>query len=116
MSDCLFCKIVNGDIPSKIVYEDDSVLAFEDINPQAPVHILIIPKIHIATANDIAAEHAAVVGNMFVAAKTIAEKLSISKDGYRLVMNCNQHGGQEVYHIHLHLLGGKQLTWPPGCD
>jgi len=115
MSDCLFCKIVERSIPSNIVFENDHVLAFEDINPKAPVHILIIPKQHIATINDIKSEHGALVGKMYLAANTIAREKSIACDGYRVVMNCNKHGGQEVYHIHLHLLGGKQLTWPPGC-
>jgi histidine triad (HIT) family protein len=115
MTDCLFCKIVARSIPSNIVFEDDNVLAFEDINPKAPVHILIIPKLHIATINDISSEHDALIGQMYLAAKTIAKEKLIADDGYRVVMNCNKHGGQEVYHIHLHLLGGKQLTWPPGC-
>jgi histidine triad (HIT) family protein len=115
MSDCLFCKIVDQSIPSNIVFEDDNVLAFEDINPKAPVHILIIPKQHISTINDIKSEHDALIGQMYLAAKMIAKEKSIAEDGYRAVMNCNRHGGQEVYHIHLHLLGGKQLTWPPGC-
>lgn len=115
MSDCLFCKIVEQSIPSNIVFEDVNVLAFEDINPKAPVHILIIPKQHIPTINDIKPEHDALVGQLYLAANKIAKEKSIADDGYRVVMNCNRHGGQEVYHIHLHLLGGKQLTWPPGC-
>lgn len=112
--DCLFCKIVDQQIPADIVYEDEHVLAFNDISPQAPIHILIIPKKHIATVNDIEAEDVEVVGKLFTTAKQLAAKLNIAEDGYRLVMNTNQHGGQSVYHIHLHLLGGRALSWPPG--
>lgn len=115
MTDCIFCKIVNKTIPATIVAETENVLAFEDINPKAPIHILIIPKKHIATANDIEPQDHGIIGEMFTVAKKVARLRGIADDGYRLVMNCNQHGGQEVYHIHLHLLGGKQLTWPPGC-
>ncbi len=113
MSDTIFTKIINKEIPADIVYEDDICLAFKDINPQAPVHILIIPKKPIATINDIEAEDKELLGHLFVTAGHIAKELGIAEDGYRAVMNCNKHGGQEVFHIHLHLLGGKPLGWPP---
>jgi len=114
MNECLFCKIVNGDVDSDIIYETDSVLAFNDINPQAPHHILIIPKKHIPTLNDLKNEHRNLVGEIFLAASKLASDLGISKSGYRTVMNCNADAGQAVFHIHLHLLGGRQMTWPPG--
>lgn len=114
MENCLFCKIVNGNIPCKKVHEDEKSIAFHDINPQAPHHILIIPKVHIPTTNDINAENAAVVGHLFQVASKLAKELGVNDAGYRLVFNCNKHGGQEVYHIHLHLLAGRQMTWPPG--
>lgn len=109
MNDCIFCKIINGDIPSKKVYEDDDILAFEDINPMAKVHILLIPKKHIATAADLQEEDAAVIGKIFLVAKKIAEEKGMAEDGYRIVNNCKSHGGQEVFHIHFHLLGGEKL-------
>lgn len=112
--DCLFCKIASGDIPASIVYEDDDLVAFNDIRPQAPKHVLIIPKEHIATINDTNSNHQALLGRMVLSAKAIAEELQISDSGYRLLFNVNSGGGQEVYHIHLHLLGGRQMTWPPG--
>jgi histidine triad (HIT) family protein len=114
MSDCLFCQIVKGDIPAERVYEDEDIIAFNDISPQAPTHVLIIPKAHIATMNDLTDEHAALYGRLALTAQHIAKDLGLADDGYRVVMNCNKHGGQEVYHIHLHLLAGRQLTWPPG--
>ena len=114
MSDELFLKIINREIPAEIVYETDEVLAFRDINPQAPVHVLIIPKERIATINDLAAEHAELVGKLILTAAEIAREEGLSEDGYRLVMNCNAAGGQMVYHLHLHLLGGRQMTWQPG--
>ncbi len=114
MSDCLFCHIIAGDIPATIVYEDEFVLAFRDINPQAPVHHLIIPRNHIATINDLAPENAAVIGKMYLAAKHLAAEEGIAESGYRAVMNCGQAAGQTVFHIHLHLLGGRSLQWPPG--
>ncbi len=110
----IFTKIINKEIPANIVYEDDDFLAFNDINPQAPVHILIIPKKEIKTVNDIGSSDAIIVGKLFLIAKKIAKQMSIDKDGYRLVMNCNEYGGQSVYHIHLHLIGGRKLSWPPG--
>lgn len=114
MSDCLFCKIVNKEIPATVVYESDTIVAFKDINPRAPIHILIIPKKHLATINDVSEEDALVLGEIILCAKRLASEMGISNDGYRLVYNVNEHGGQEVYHIHLHLLGGRKLTWPPG--
>ncbi len=113
-SDCLFCKIVAGEIPVEFVYESDTVVAFRDINPQAPTHVLVIPRKHIATINDIAPEDEAVIGHMYTAAKEIAMAEGIAEDGYRAVMNCNEGAGQSVFHIHLHVLGGRPMTWPPG--
>ncbi len=114
MEECLFCRIVAKEIPSEILYESNKLLAFKDIDPQAPVHILIIPKEHITTANDLSNKHKELLGDILLAAKTLASKYDISEDGYRMVFNCNQNGGQAVYHIHLHLLGGRQMKWPPG--
>ena len=110
---CLFCKIVAKEINANIIYEDDHVVAF-DIAPQAPHHILIIPRKHIATINDFSNEDTLLLGQMMQAGKKIAANLNIAEDGFRLVMNCNKHGGQAVYHIHFHLLGGRQMAWPPG--
>ena len=114
MSDCMFCKIRDGEIPSEKVYENDDVIAFRDVNPQAPTHILIIPNKHIPTINDLEDEDADVLGKMMLAAQDIAGYEGIAEDGYRLVINCNEGAGQTVFHIHLHLLGGRALTWPPG--
>lgn len=114
MSENLFLKIIKREIPADIVYETEDVLAFRDINPQAPVHILIIPKVHIRTVNDLMTDQAELIGKLFLAAKEIAQKEGLSEDGYRLVMNCNEAAGQMVFHIHLHLLGGRVFTWPPG--
>lgn len=114
--DCLFCKILEGEVPAERVYEDDQVIAFRDINPQAPFHCLIIPRKHIATLNDIADDDREVVGHMIQAASKIAQQQGFDQDGYRTVFNCNTHGGQTVYHIHLHLLGGKPMGWPPYQD
>ncbi|WP_019627080.1 histidine triad nucleotide-binding protein [Thioalkalivibrio sp. ALJT] len=114
MTDCIFCKIVAGEIPARIVFEDDAVLAFEDLNPQAPTHVLVIPKKHIATLNDLSPEDAPVIGAMTRAAAAIARERGFAEDGYRTVMNCNQGGGQTVYHIHMHVLAGRALSWPPG--
>ncbi len=112
--DCLFCKIIKGEIPATKVYEDDEILAFKDVGPQAPVHILVIPKKHISTILDAEPEDNELIGKMFQAANSIAKDKGINKKGFRLVINCNDDGGQAVYHIHLHLLGGRQMTWPPG--
>ena len=113
-SDCLFCKILAGDIPADIIYESDTAIAFRDINPRAPTHVLIVPREHIATINDIDPEQEAIVGSLFSAARAIAAQEGISDDGYRAVMNCNAAAGQTVFHLHLHLLGGRILSWPPG--
>ncbi|WP_158970820.1 histidine triad nucleotide-binding protein [Paraglaciecola sp. L3A3] len=113
MSDTIFTKIINKEIPAEILYEDELALAFSDINPQAPIHFLVIPKKPIATINDIAPEDKATVGHLYWVAAQIAEEKGFAEDGYRAVMNCNEHGGQTVYHIHLHVLAGKTLGWPP---
>lgn len=114
MTDCIFCKIAAGTIPANVVYQNDAVLAFRDLNPQAPTHILVIPKKHIATTNDITPTDAALIGDMYLAAKQIAKDEGIADSGYRTVMNCNRGAGQTVFHIHLHVLGGRPMSWPPG--
>jgi histidine triad (HIT) family protein len=114
MNDCLFCKIRDGEIPADLVYENDDVLAFRDVNPQAPTHVLIVPKKHIATVNDLDGTDARLTGEMYLAAKSIAASEGIDEDGYRLVVNCNSRAGQTVFHIHMHLLGGRAMIWPPG--
>ena len=114
MTDCIFCKIVSGDIPGDISDQDDDVLAFRDLNPQAPTHCLVIPRKHISTINDIQQEDAELVGKMYLAAKQIAKDEGIDESGYRCVMNCNAGAGQTVFHIHLHVLGGRGMQWPPG--
>ena len=114
MSDCLFCKILDGEIPCDRVYENDQVIAFRDVNPQAPTHILVIPRKHISTINDLTADDKDIVGDMVLAAQTIAKQEGIEESGYRLVMNCNEGAGQTVFHIHLHILGGRNMNWPPG--
>ncbi|GAB4298062.1 MAG: purine nucleoside phosphoramidase [Ignavibacteriaceae bacterium] len=111
----IFSKIINREIPADIVYETENILAFRDIKPQAPVHILIIPKIEIPKVTDINGNtHAQLLGELFDAANKIARDLGISEDGFRLVFNCGDNGGQEVYHLHMHLLGGRKMKWPPG--
>ncbi|MCU7916194.1 MAG: histidine triad nucleotide-binding protein [Candidatus Thiodiazotropha sp. (ex Gloverina cf. vestifex)] len=114
MSDCLFCKFVSGEIKPDTVYEDDDVLAFRDINPQAPTHILVVPKHHIATLDDLQLKDDALIGKLYLAAQKIAKQEGIDEAGYRTVINCNEQAGQTVFHIHLHLLGGRSMTWPPG--
>lgn len=114
MSDDLFLKIISREIPADIIYENDDVLAFRDLNPQAPLHVLIIPKTHIRTINDMQVQDAELFGKLFLAAKEIAANEGIAEDGYRVVMNCNAGAGQSVFHIHLHLLGGRRFDWPPG--
>lgn len=114
MKDCLFCNIIKESVPAKIVFENDSVLAFEDIEPQAPVHVLIIPKKHIKSINNIEFEDKEVCGEILLAAKKIAKDLKINDSGYRTIFNTNEDGGQTVFHIHMHLLGGRKLKWPPG--
>ena len=106
---CVFCKIVNREIPAKVVYEDDKVMAFHDINPQAPVHILVIPKEHIPTVNDLEEKHKELIGHIFMVIKEIAKEMGIAESGYRVLVNCNRDGGQEIYHLHFHLLGGAPL-------
>lgn len=111
---CLFCRIIAGEIPATKVYEDDQIVAFKDITPQAPLHVLIIPRKHIATLNDVTAEDDAVVGAMTRQAAAIAKANGYDASGYRTVFNCNKDAGQAVFHIHLHLLAGRSLAWPPG--
>jgi histidine triad (HIT) family protein len=110
----LFSKIIAGEIPASIVHEDDEIVAFRDINPQAPQHVLIVPRREIATINDLSAADAALVGRMVLVAQRLAREFGIAESGYRLVMNCNRDGGQTVDHIHIHLLGGRPMGWPPG--
>ena len=114
MADCLFCKIIAGQIPGAIVYEDQELVAFKDINPQAPLHVLIVSRRHIETLNDLRVEDDALVGSMVRCAAALAKKNGVSDRGYRTVFNCNREAGQTVFHIHLHLLAGRALTWPPG--
>jgi histidine triad (HIT) family protein len=112
---CLFCNVITGDIPATILYEDEKVMVFDDIHPQAPCHKIIIPKKHIATLNELDEnEDIGLLGSMLQTGTMMAAQLNIEKNGYRFVMNCNADGGQTVFHIHLHLLGGRQMTWPPG--
>lgn len=112
--DCIFCKIVAGDIPAEKVYEDDLVIGFRDLNPQAPTHVLLIPRKHIATGNDIEVEDEVTIGRLHRAAGKLAQDLGFAEQGYRCVVNCNEDGGQTVFHLHLHLLGGRSMRWPPG--
>jgi len=112
--DCIFCKVVEKKIPAKLVYEDDEVLAFHDINPQAPVHMLVIPKKHVSTLNDLQPEDQALAGKLLLTAQKLAHEQGFADAGFRVVMNCNEHGGQTVYHIHMHVLAGRHMSWPPG--
>lgn len=114
MKDCLFCKIIAGEIPSKKAYEDENVYAFWDIAPTAPVHILVIPKQHISTLNDIHSDNSGVISKIYEAIPKIARENGIAEDGYRVISNCNQAAGQTVFHIHFHLIGGRDLAWPAG--
>ncbi len=114
MSSCLFCRIVAGEIPSPRVFEDDEMIAFNDINPQAPMHVLIVPRVHLATLNDLEREHDSLVGSMVRRAAAIAAERGFAEGGFRTVFNCNAGAGQSVFHIHLHVLGGRTMTWPPG--
>ncbi len=111
---CLFCKIIKQEIPATIVYEDDSIVAFEDVNPQAPVHVLVIPRKHISTTLEIADDDNELIGRMHQVASRIAKDRKVADKGFRLVMNCNRDAGQTVFHIHLHLIGGRPMNWPPG--
>lgn len=114
MKDCIFCRIGSGDLEAKLVYDDDDLVAFRDLNPQAPTHVLLIPRRHISTVNDLDGADAQLVGKLVLAAKRLAQDEGIAEEGYRLVLNCNRGAGQSVFHIHLHLLGGRPMTWPPG--
>ncbi len=114
MADCIFCKIAAKEIPAKLAYEDKEVIAFHDINPQAPVHLQIIPKCHIARVSELTSDTIYLLGKMVLKANQLAKELAIAEPGYRLVVNCNPGAGQSVYHLHLHLLGGRPLRWPPG--
>lgn len=114
MSDCLFCRIVAGQIPAKLIHDDEHCVGFLDINPQAPTHALFVPKRHIATVNDATVEDRELLGHLMLSAAKYARAQGFSDAGYRLVLNTNAHGGQTVFHIHLHLLGGRALAWPPG--
>ena len=114
MSDCLFCKIVEGEIPSSKVYEDDDILAFKDINPARPVHVLVIPKKHIAGLGDASAEDALLLGKLLVAARRVAEETGVAQSGFRTVINHGQHAGQSVFHVHVHVICGRAMAWPPG--
>lgn len=111
---CLFCKLASGEISSDILYEDKEVIAFRDIHPQAPLHVLVIPRRHIATINDANQEDTSLIGKLTLTAQQVAKDLGVAQDGYRLVMNCNGDGGQTVFHVHLHLLAGRAMHWPPG--
>jgi histidine triad (HIT) family protein len=114
MADCLFCKIIDGQIPAKIVHRDELSIGFLDINPQAPTHALFVPRRHIATLNDATAEDRELLGHLVIAATNYAREKGLSETGFRQVLNCNRDGGQTVFHIHLHLLGGRSMAWPPG--
>ncbi len=114
MTDCIFCKIAQGEIPSDIVYEDDKIIAFKDLNPQSPMHILVIPKKHIESTNYIDEENSYIIGHIFVVINKLVKEFGVDEEGYRIVSNCGENGGQTVPHIHFHLLAGRQLLWPPG--
>jgi histidine triad (HIT) family protein len=114
MTNCIFCKIASGEIPADVVYEDEHVVGFRDLNPQAPTHVLVVPRQHIATLNDLTEGDADVVARMYLAAKLVAAADGIAERGYRTVFNCNADAGQSVFHLHLHVLGGRVMEWPPG--
>ncbi|HEA65186.1 MAG TPA: histidine triad nucleotide-binding protein [Candidatus Aminicenantes bacterium] len=114
MEDCIFCKIINKEIPATIVFEDEKIIAFNDINPQAPIHILLIPREHFASLNDIPEEKKNILSHLLLKARQIAQEKGIAEKGYRIVLNTEKDSGQEVFHIHVHLLGGRQMHWPPG--
>lgn len=112
--ECIFCRIIQGEIPAKIIYQDEKVIAFADISPQAPIHLLIVPKKHMATLLDLEEEDKELVGHIYLVAKQLALENNIALSGFRLVTNCNKDAGQAVFHIHFHLLGGRKMAWPPG--
>ena len=114
MESCVFCRIVAGEIPARKVYEDADLLAFEDLNPAAPVHVLIIPKKHVATLRDVEEAEEELIGAIFTAANRIAREKGVAEEGFRVVVNCGENGGQTVFHLHFHLLGGRRMEWPPG--
>jgi len=114
MDNCIFCKIINKEVPSKIVYEDERVLAFDDINPRAPIHVLLISKEHFGTLNEIPEEKKDILSHLLLKARQVAQEKGIAENGYRIVLNTERDSGQEVFHIHFHLLGGRQMKWPPG--
>ena len=114
MENCIFCKIISKEVPSKIVYEDERVLAFEDINPRAPIHILLIPKEHFGTLNEIPEEKKDILSHLLLKARQVAQEKGIAENGYRIVLNTERDSGQEVFHIHFHLFGGRRMNWPPG--
>lgn len=114
MTDCIFCKIAAGQIPAAMLYDDGEVLVFRDINPEASVHLLIIPRRHIPTLNDLTEADAALIGRLYLAGKQVAAKLGVAESGYRMVTNCNRDAGQIVFHVHMHLLAGREMGWPPG--
>lgn len=114
MTDCIFCKIATKTISSELIFENEALVAFHDIEPQAPYHILIIPKKHVATINDVTSEDSALLSQLLFTAKDLAQQFDLAESGYRILINCNQDGGQTVYHLHVHLLGGRSLHWPPG--
>jgi histidine triad (HIT) family protein len=114
MTHCIFCRIASGEIPASVVYEDEHVVAFRDLNPQAPTHVLVVPRRHIATLNDVGETDAELIGRMYLAAKAVAARDGIAEPGYRTVFNCNADAGQTVFHLHLHVLGGRVMEWPPG--
>jgi histidine triad (HIT) family protein len=114
MEDCLFCKIVNREIPAELIFEDDRIAAFNDINPKAPVHVLIIPKAHFASLNEFPEEKQDLLGHILLRARQIAKNLGIQENGFRIVLNTGKDSGQEIFHLHFHLFGGRRMTWPPG--
>jgi len=114
VADCLFCKIADGEIPARIVFQDEKAIAFEDINPQAPTHVIIVPRKHIPTVLDVAEEDQDLMGYLYVVANQIAADRSLTESGFRLVINCKKSAGQEVFHAHIHMLGGREFGWPPG--
>ena len=111
---CIFCAIAEGKIPAKVIFRDNDIVAFHDVQPQSPTHILIIPKRHVSSLNDLSAGDAGLVGRLILTAKEMAERMGCAQPGYRLVLNCNRDGGQSVFHLHLHLLAGRPMRWPPG--